>query len=108
MKLKILWKQLSHGQLRKVFCVTRTCVVFVLTFMMLPFIPMLFIEEVVKSFQLPEESFMHVNLLLNLVFRNQFSFVRFNAQMIVSELFIRLLLKEEVLLFQKNLSMVLL
>ena len=61
-----------------------------------------FIEEVVKSFQLPEEFIMLHNTLLSLDLLNPFSCVKSRPQMMQWEVFIRLSLKEEVLSLVKN------
>ena len=63
---------------------------------------MLFTEVVVRSFQLQEEFTMLLNTLHNLDLWNQYSCVKSKHQMMLWVVSIRLLLKEEVLLLEKN------
>jgi len=63
---------------------------------------MLSTEVVVKLFQLPEESSMLPNIALHQDSKNQSSCAKFKPLMMQWEVFIKLLLKEEVLLWEKN------
>jgi len=69
---------------------------------MLPFMLMLFTEVVVKSSPLLEESYMLLNSQLSQDSLNQSSFAKSKPPMMLWEVFIRLLLKEEVLLLVKS------
>jgi hypothetical protein len=63
---------------------------------------MLSTEEVVKLFQLQEESIMLLNLLHNQDYKNQFSLLKLLVQLMLWEEYIQFSIKKEVLLMKKN------
>lgn len=97
---------LSNGPQKKLSCVTKTWEESESIFWMLPYTLMPSTEEVVKSFQPPEESIMLLKWPHNQDYKNLFSSVKLLVQLMPWEEFIQSSIKEEVLSTKKNKSLV--
>lgn len=102
LKSEIPWRMLSNGPPKKPSWPTKIWDLSELILWTLFSIPMLSIEEVVKSSPLPEESIMLVNWALALHSKNLFSRLKSLLLLTVWEEFTIFSIKEEVLFKKKN------
>lgn len=96
------WNLLGNGLPRKDHFVKKIKEVSESTFWIVSYMLMLFTEEVVKSFQLPEDCIMHVNWLLNQDYKNQSFWLKLLHQMMLLVVYITVSTPEEEQSLKKN------